>query len=99
MQVFNLTNQPVDYRGKLIAPYGSAEFDIRFIPERDLKLESAGILSFGTLPRGWSKPQPKPEAVPVQPRPKYTESVLELPAVAEAVEAPKEEKYEKKKRF
>lgn len=64
MRVYNLTDQRVDYRGKLIPPYGSEEFDIDFIPNRDLALAKNKMLAFGALPKGWVKPQPKVEAPP-----------------------------------
>lgn len=57
MKVFNLTDQIVDYRGKVIPPYGSEEYDITFIPDRDRALEKNGILSFGALPKWWRKPE------------------------------------------
>lgn len=60
MRVFNLTDQSLVYGGRTIAPYGSEEVAIDFIPNRDLALQKAGVLSFGSLPKGWTKPQPKP---------------------------------------
>jgi hypothetical protein len=61
MRVFNLTDQRVDYRGKLIPPYGSEEYDLDFIPDRDRQLEKAKMLAFGALPKWWRKPEPKPD--------------------------------------
>lgn len=66
MRVFNLTDQRVDYKGRTIAPYGSDEFDLSFIPDRDRGLEKARILAFGALPKNWRRPQPPPEPVPVK---------------------------------
>lgn len=64
MRVFNLTDQPLVYGGRTISPYGSEEVSIDFIPNRDLALQKAGVLSFGSLPKGWSKPRPKPDPAP-----------------------------------
>ena len=61
MRVFNLTDQTLVYGGRSIAPYGSEEVAIDFIPNRDLALQKAGVLSFSSLPKGWSKPEPKPD--------------------------------------
>lgn len=71
MFVYNLTQSPVVYKGKPIPPNGgSLEFrDMDFIPTRDRELETAKVLSFGSLPRWWkSKTAPKVEAA--QPAPK-----------------------------
>lgn len=65
MRVFNLTDQTLVYGGRSIAPYGSEEVAIDFIPNRDLALQKAGVLSFGSLPKGWSKPEPKPDPKPI----------------------------------
>jgi hypothetical protein len=56
MLVYNLTQRPVVYKGKPIPPDGgSLEFgDMDFIPTRDRDLETAKILSFGSLPRWWT---------------------------------------------
>ena len=64
MRVFNLTDQRVDYRGKVIPPYGSEEYDLGFIPDRDKTLEKKGMLAFGALPKWWRKPEPKPSLPP-----------------------------------
>lgn len=89
MRVFNLTDQPLMYGGRTIPPYGSEEVSLDFIPNRDLALQKAGVLSFGSLPRGWAKPSPKPEP-----------TVSSLPVVVvdtpktEAVEPPVTEKLD-----
>lgn len=72
MKVFNLTEQYVDYRKKTLPPYGSLDYDMDFIPNRDQELQKAGVLSFGSLPPGWSRPMP----------------VVDLPLPAVPVEAP-----------
>jgi len=61
VRVFNLTPQSLVYRGRSIPPYGSEEIAVAFIPNRDLALQKAGVLSFGSLPNGWKPPEPKPE--------------------------------------
>jgi hypothetical protein len=55
MRVFNLSPQEVTYKGRRIPPNGgSAEFPtLSFIPDRDLALQEARILSFGSLPKWW----------------------------------------------
>jgi hypothetical protein len=83
MKVFNLTDQRVDYRGKLIQPYGSEEYDLTFIPDRDRALEKNGILSFGALPKWWRKPEqrsPAPEPGRVVEARKETSDVPQEPA-------------------
>lgn len=107
MRVFNLTDQRVDYRGKLIPPYGSEEYDLSFIPDRDKMLEKRGMLAFGALPKFWKKPEP-PKPAPAKPVKVEVKAQVEvkkeLPEEeVKAVEAPKvEERVEmsfKKKRF
>lgn len=62
MKVFNLTDKDIDYRGHLLKAYGSREYpDLSFIPNRDMTLQDAKVLSFGSLPVGWAPPAPKPE--------------------------------------
>lgn len=65
MKVFNLTERYIDYRRKVLPPYGSQDYDMDFIPDRDLGLQKAGVLAFGSLPPGWSRPVvvQAPEAV------------------------------------
>lgn len=63
MKVFNLTPQSLVYGGRTIPPYGSEEIAVAFIPNRDLALQKAGVLSFGSLPSDWKKPEPKPDPV------------------------------------
>lgn len=55
MLVYNLTSGPVVYKGRKLPPNGgSADIrDMSFIPNRDLELEKARILSFGKLPQWW----------------------------------------------
>lgn len=63
MRVYNLSKQPVDYRGHTIPPNGgSAEYpDLdKFLPARDKKLEQEKILSFGSLPSWWVQEQTGP---------------------------------------
>lgn len=58
MRVFNLTEKPLDYRGRTIPPDGGyLDFpDMDFIPDRDLRLQQERILSFGRLPH-WFETQ------------------------------------------
>lgn len=70
MKVFNLTEQYVDYRKKTLPPFGSLDYDMDFIPDRDLGLQKAGVLAFGALPKGWTKPAPPMPAPVVPPAPK-----------------------------
>lgn len=99
MRVYNLTDQRIDYKGRLIAPYGSEEYDITFIPDRDRNLEKAKILAFGFLPKGWKKPQPPPEPVAkvpvaVQQVAKPVEKVVEKSTIAVSDEVKTEDKAE-----
>jgi len=65
VKVFNLTDKHVDYRGRTMPGYGMSEHaDLKHVPDRDLALQDAGILAFGSLPKGWSKPEPVPEPTP-----------------------------------
>lgn len=52
MRVYNLTDRPIEYRGRTIQPSGGfVEFhDLTFIPDRDLKLQTDKVLAFGVLP-------------------------------------------------
>jgi hypothetical protein len=81
VRVFNLTDQTLVYGGRSIAPYGSEEVAIDFIPNRDLALQKAGVLSFGSLPKGWSKPEPKPD--PVRPVETPKAAPIEVPLLIE----------------
>jgi len=56
MRVYNLTTDVVVYKGRQIPPNGeSLEFgDLSFVPNRDLALENARVISFGRLPDWWS---------------------------------------------
>lgn len=59
MRVYNLTDKHIDYRGKTMTPYGSSDHpDLKHVPGRDLAMAEAGMLAFGSLPKGWSKPEP-----------------------------------------
>jgi hypothetical protein len=69
MKVFNLTDKPIEYRGRSIpSSGGSLEYaDLSFIPNRDMRLVEKRVLSFGDLPSWWlslraeqsKKPAPK----------------------------------------
>lgn len=58
MRVFNLTEKPLDYRGRTIPRDGGfIDFpDMTFIPDRDLRLQTERILAFGKLP-AWFETQ------------------------------------------
>lgn len=102
MKVFNLTDRDIDYRGRLLGPYQSADYDIGFLPDRDLALQKAGVLAFGSLPKGWVKPAPKPEpvaplAVQAKPvAPKTVAAPVSEVKVADAVEVKLVDKAEEK---
>jgi hypothetical protein len=66
MRVYNLTDKPLDYRGRTIPPSGGfVDFlDLAFIPDRDLKLQSDRVLSFGRLPT-WFETQQRIRRVAV----------------------------------
>lgn len=56
MKVYNLTNMPIDFKGKTIPPNGGfVEYPMLggFIPDRDRELEKNKVLSFGELPVWW----------------------------------------------
>lgn len=96
MKVFNLTDKPIAYRHKTLAAYASSDFDITNVSDRDLALQKAGLLAFGSLPRGWKKPEPIPVPKPVP-------AVAEVVVVSEKLslglkELPKEEKSDWKKK-
>lgn len=56
MKVFNLTDKTVVFRGRPIPPNGGF-VEIpgadSFVPDRDLRLSMAKVLSFGSLPKWW----------------------------------------------
>jgi hypothetical protein len=60
MQVYNLTERPIDFHGRTIPPNGGSvsfpELD-SFIPDRDQELERARVLSFGHVPEWWKNEQ------------------------------------------
>lgn len=57
MKVFNLTDKYIDYRGMVIRPYSNQNYPgLEFIPDRDRQLQTVGVLAFGSLPKGWSRP-------------------------------------------
>ena len=67
MRVYNVTQGEITYRGKKIPPNGgSVEFqDITFIPNRDLALQDAKMLAFGSLPKWWKVEQALKTKAPV----------------------------------
>jgi hypothetical protein len=78
MRVYNLTEKPLDYRGKMLPPNGGSlefpELDV-FIPTRDRALEEKRFVAFGSLPVWWAKTQ---EAPPVsKPEPQVALKVIE----------------------
>lgn len=87
MLIFNLTQQPIEYRGRTIPPNGgSIDLPLTFVPDRDRKLEEAKKLSFGRLPGWWHlEQQMKTVLPPVAPAPRKTVRVADEPAVAEQV--------------
>lgn len=101
MKVFNLTDKPIEYRGRSIpANGGSIEYaDLSFIPNRDMRLVEKRVLSFGDLPNWWlsqraeqaKKPAPKPaaQAQPVKKPEKAYVSVADKVAVQDEVKVEK----------
>lgn len=81
MLVFNLGMTELVYRGRTIPPNGGAldYADLSFIPDRD---RANRLLSFGSLPKGWKRAEPKVIEAPATVAP-----VVAAPAVASAVEA------------
>ena len=64
MMVYNLKDYSVDYKHKLIPAYGFADYPkLAYIPDRDKKLATLGILAFGSRPVGWAPPRPMPAVV------------------------------------
>lgn len=68
MLVYNLTSQPLVYRGRTRPPEGSYDFkDMTWVPDRDAALQESGLLAFGALPYGWVPPsQRMPPRGPVE---------------------------------
>ena len=77
--VFNLTANPLHFRGREIpANGGSLDFDMDYVPSRDQKLVDGKKISFGSLPKWFivqqakaSRPAPEPaksmaKAAPVE---------------------------------
>lgn len=99
MKVFNLTDKPIEYRGRSIpANGGSLEYaDLSFIPNRDMRLVEKRVLSFGDLPNWWlslraemaRKPAPKPAPTKAKPAEKAYVSVADKVAVQDEVKTEK----------
>jgi hypothetical protein len=55
MNVYNLTNKQITYRGKDIPVSGCLNYPEldTFIPTRDMELEKKKVLAFGELPLWW----------------------------------------------
>lgn len=58
MKIFNLTDKTIVYRGRQLLPYAVVEMDVDHIPDRDMLLQDKGMLAFGELPKGWTRPKP-----------------------------------------
>jgi hypothetical protein len=56
VKVYNLTAAEVTYKGRRIPPNGGCvDFkDLAFVPNRDLELQDAKVLAFGSLPHWWN---------------------------------------------
>lgn len=92
MKVFNLTERHIDYRGKTMGPYGSSDHpDLKHVPARDLAMAESGMLAFGSLPKGWKKPEPV-----VAPAPVVEKKVLEAKKPADVVKLEETTKVEVK---
>ena len=102
MKVFNLTDKPIEYRGRSIpANGGSLEYaDLSFIPNRDMRLVEKRVLSFGDLPNWWLSmraEKQKISAPPPKPVQKASVSVVEKVTVRDEVKfEPKTEKQYRK---
>lgn len=57
MKVFNLLDKPLDYRGRILAPGKSQDFPEldKYVPDRDRRLEKAGVIAFRSLPKWWGR--------------------------------------------
>lgn len=59
MKVYNLTTSDYTYKRVIIpANGGCVDIPMDFIPNRDLKLQKAGVLAFGALPKYWTPAKP-----------------------------------------
>lgn len=56
MRVYNLTDKPLDFRGRVLPANGGSttfpELD-GFVPDRERQLEKAGVIAIGSLPVMW----------------------------------------------
>lgn len=60
MRVYNLTGEPLAYRGVELQPNGgSAEFAVldQFVPNRDLELVEKKVIALRSLPAWWQNQQ------------------------------------------
>lgn len=102
MRVFNLTDKPIEYRGRAIpANGGSLEYaDLSFIPNRDMRLVEKRVLSFGDLPNWWVSQRAEKQRVaapPPKPVQKVSVSMSDKVTVRDEVKVePKPEKQYRK---
>lgn len=109
MIVYNLTESPLEFRGKVLPSSGGSlefpELDV-FISNRDKEMARSGVISFGQLPDAWRAKKMRKTALVQATKPATLANGLrELPVVdtppidAYAEEPPeKVEKVEKRSR-
>jgi len=93
--VFNLTNKPLSFHRKVIPPNGGSvvipELEA-FVPTRDRKLETKGVLAFGKMPANW-------KAVPVvKAKPAVKKPVPAKPQLVVMAEVKSQENNDKSKK-
>jgi hypothetical protein len=93
MMVWNTTNTPLEYRGKMLLPGNGLEFDMDFIPNRDLKLQANKVLYFGDSLPLWFVLQ---QQVANAPKPAVQEQTLPQVVVDPATQPPAEKRTSKK---
>lgn len=63
MRAWNISNDPVEYRGRTINPGCSLDFDAPFLPTRDQKLHNIRLFFGDSLPQ-WYTDQKAAAATP-----------------------------------
>jgi hypothetical protein len=90
MLIYNLTEQVLEYRGRLIPPHGGfIDLPLTFIPDRDRKLEEAKKMAFGRLPKWWHLEQELKTVLPPAPPPRKSLPVSDEVVAVEQVRTSK----------